>query len=154
MPVKLTESFGLKICRENHYKQIKAAFCPATYLCPDSWGTQFTLFESLFHRLGKYLHYSFSVLPDKWCLAASHKDFNNLVSFLADLPSKWNFKKKERNRENERRYYQFSVSLHCYGICYDTTVHSGLDPRSLACNLQESILLPRVWSPLIDSQYF
>lgn len=28
----------LRICRENRYKQIKAAFCPATYLYPDSWG--------------------------------------------------------------------------------------------------------------------
>lgn len=54
----------------------------------------------------------------------------------------------------ERRCYQFSVSPHCYGTCYDTSVHSSLDPRPLARNLQGSILFPRVRPRPIDSQYF
>lgn len=79
-------------------------------------GTQFTLFESLFHRLGKYLRYSLSVLPDKWCLAASHKDFNNLVSFLADLSSKWNLKKEKWQKEDASNSVCHCTVMECVVI--------------------------------------
>lgn len=158
MPVKLIEYLWLKTCRENHYKQIKAAFCPATYLYPDSWGdSALSLLYLKACSIGSVNIYITRLVFYRTNGAWLHltKISTTLRPFwLTYRPNEILKKKTKKERMKERRYYQFSVSLHCYGTCYDTSVHSGLDPRPLACNLQESILFPRVWSPLIDSQYF